>query len=103
MEQKPSLNRFGTFLETIRKPAAGPSADRPMIVLRELARSGPEPIRELMRATQMGIIEFAESVKTMQDIGLLRVTGPAGGETVELTPTGSQLIAAQGAPGHGIP
>ena len=96
MEKRASLNSFGTFLETpsIQPVPSTPGTyrgDKTVGLLRAL-RHGPGRPTELMRETKMGVLEFAESLKTLQGISLVQLTGPTEDQVVELTKAGSQLL-----------
>lgn len=97
MKAKSSIDSFGTFLETMQRLEPSGGAVRrqaPVDLLSHLADSGPEPVTNLMASCGLGVVEFATTLKTLQDAGLVAVAAVAGGqEIVQLTPIGVQLAS----------
>jgi hypothetical protein len=86
---------FGTFLKSLQE-AEGESAGRDRAVielLRELTRSGPQPLHEVQEATGLGFLAFADAVKACVRADLVSISGPEGQETIELTQIGSRLAS----------
>ena len=93
---KPSADSFGTFLQTMQRledsPRQGASIrGAPVNLLGYLANSGVEPVMTFMKASGLGVVEFASALSTLQDAGLVIVKGAADAQTVELTPMGAKL------------
>ena len=97
MDGKSYTDSFGTFLESVQRNSQQPqqsppaTAGAPLKLLGTLAEHGAQPLQELMAQSGLSFTEFADSMKTMQDTGLLEISGTPGQEQVDITPRGRQL------------
>lgn len=94
MQPQSSSDSFGAFLERLhhRGSVQSPVNTEPLIILRALVK-GPLGIPELLAQTRVPVFQFSESLRMIGDAGLVRLEGPAGSETVQLTPTGEKVAA----------
>jgi predicted transcriptional regulator len=92
--QQQSDGGFRTYIEELNRLEKAQRSDRidPLKILGMLRESGPIPVPELMVKSGLGFTEFAATLKTMLDTGLISLTGPSGQEVVEITQNGSQLV-----------
>jgi hypothetical protein len=98
--QRPKADSFTTFLEAQERlkssaaPAATPvTAPTPLTLLFKLAEAPrPEmPVTELMAASGMSLIGFAEALKNLKDSGYLTLSGPPSNEIATLTKPGEDV------------
>lgn len=99
---KPSTDSFGPFLRTMRgtetSAPARPTESSgvlPTRVLESLAERSPQTARELLQATNMSILEIAEVLNKMRDLGLVEVEHRPGDtdEFIRLSQMGLRLVA----------
>jgi predicted transcriptional regulator len=97
--QRSSTSNFGTFLEKIlqsEKSESEPTTavgSASIMFLRHL-KDGPQPVTSLMSASGMGMIDFAERLKELREVGLIEISHPPNdkGEQVQLTAMGQKLV-----------
>ena len=87
---------FSTFLETLERlnPSKGEGTQKKrtsLHLIKKLASSGREPLQNLMIHSGMGLIEFADNLKQIQEAGLVALSGTGADQVVELTSTGTML------------
>lgn len=83
--QKPNPNSVGTFLETIQGPVQKQRPDAAsQALLTQLAAHGPQKIVDLQASSGVAFGEFAAALRSMQETGLVKVSGEPGGEIVAL-------------------
>jgi hypothetical protein len=89
----PNTNSFGTFLDSINSSQAAPPAPggTPFTLLTTLAGTGPQLVPDLLTATGLGFSDFTSALHTMQEAGLVTLTGVPGQERVALTTSGEQV------------
>ena len=92
-QQNGSGSSFAPFLEGLerRRQARQTSGGDPLKLVALLQDSGPIVMTQLMAKSGMSLGEFAATIETMADTGLVSVTGQPGSEVVELTQSGSKL------------
>lgn len=84
---------FAPFLDELQRLRAarqGVKTD-PLKLLVLLKESGAVPMADLMAKSGMPFAEFADTIKTMEQAGLVSLTGLPGQEVVQLTQNGAQL------------
>jgi predicted transcriptional regulator len=96
MEPKSSSDAFGPFLETLQQSKKQTSKSRksaniPIDLLVLLKEEGSVSVSEIFENSDVGLFEVTNALKELQDADLLRISGPSGQESVELTPTGDKL------------
>lgn len=98
-------SHVGTYLDTVNgRTVISPSTnhvfsgDDTVLALRLLAvlvERGPLPVAELQREVQLAFTDFSRVLDNVRLAGLVEISGPFGGEVVELTPTGESLALLQ--------
>ncbi len=100
MEARTKHDSFGTFLKTIESHGIGEANDQQeheafpvdsLRILVSLAKSGSEPVTQLLADSEVEFVKFADALKEMRGASLIDLTGEPGNETVQITPTGEQL------------
>lgn len=95
MKPQSSSDSFGAFLERMQRTRVvqGPAKTEPLTILHVLASKGALTMPQLLAESRVSLLEFSETLTIMRDAELVRWEGPAGDETVQLTPTGSRVAA----------
>jgi predicted transcriptional regulator len=93
--ERPKADSFTTFLEAQERahrgtPVTGPT---PLTLLFKLAEAPQAEMRvtELMAASGMSLIDFAEALKNLKDSGYLTLSGPPNNESATLTKVGEDV------------
>lgn len=99
MKPKSQADTFGSYIDIFQKHMADQEKEKslggnPFDLLMLLAESHPKPVQELFSASRMGFADFADALKTLTKLEMITMSGPAGQELVDLTPTGERLIHA---------
>ncbi len=88
-----TANSFGTFLESLeatRAPAR--SGDGPLAVLEAIQRSSTGEVRELMGELGIDLVQFARTIASMQEAGLIELVGTGASQVARLTTMGTALL-----------
>lgn len=91
---KPSVNSFGTFLETVQKRRAsalggGAAATR----LIRMVAEGDDTVPALMARSGMDVQAFMSAFSDLTGMGLIELGGPPGQERATLTAAGKEVAA----------
>lgn len=84
---------FAPFLEELERLRATRQETKtdPLKLLALLKEAGPVSMVDLMAKSGLPFNEFADTITTMEQSGLVSVTGLPGKETIQLTQSGTQL------------
>jgi hypothetical protein len=87
---------FTTFLQARQGKKAAPKAS-PVAALGMIARlvkhkDHEMPLADLMEESEMGFAAFSEALESMQEAGVLELTGKPGEEIARLTDKGRESV-----------
>src|SRR4051812_1222014 len=95
---------FGEFLDVVQGRSEVPQAidvdrldegqiDETRKILAAIPAGQSTPVQTVFEATDVPLTTFAESLKQLQEAGLVSLTGSRDDEMVGLSPAGAKLLA----------
>ena len=102
-EHSGAADSFSAFLAPVDKPlgvsaqvTTKPLAEAVGSILKELTALHPQPMTDVMKSVDGGVLDFAEAIQQLTMLGLVRVYTEGQQEEIDLSVKGLDVVAATG-------